>query len=417
MVMLRLGQRIRTRGPNPNLVETTGAPMGVWQLRTPQGATVTNDTALGVSAFFRGVQLIASLVGGLPIHVFREKADGTSESLKTPGTYYLRRRPNVEMTKQTLWEHLVADEVRGNAFIWVDKDEERASIDPIGIWYIDRRRVAVGRSSSGRKVYLIDDKWAMIDYKEGGEIIHIPNWGDGLVGYDVVKVARTALSLGMTAEEYAANYFDQNDVPPGYLSSTQILSPEESDEIEERWHARRAGTKNQRRIAVISGGSTFTSLNTEPEKAQMQELRQFQGEEVARFLGIPPHMLGFTEKVTSWGQGIAEQTLGFVRFTVQSHVNRFEEATNDALLMREQTDRYVKFAMEGLLRGTTLQRFQAYKLADWMTTNEKRGFEDLPPKKGGDELPVPSTMIPIEDLGSNFEQPPVPPQRQPAEEE
>lgn len=404
MVMLRLGQRIRTRGPNPNLVETTGTPMGAWQVRTPSGATVTDDSALGVAAFFRGVQLIASLVGGLPIHVLQERQDGASESVTTPGTYYLRRRPNVEMGKQTFWEHAAADEVRGNAFIWVDKDEERASVDPIGIWYIDRRRMAVGRARSGRKVYLLDNTIAMIDYREGGEIIHIPNWGDGLTGYDLVKVMRNALSLNMTAEEYASSFFDQNDVPPGYLSTAQILTPEESDEIEERWHARRAGTKNQRRIAVVSGGATFNALNANPEDAQMQELRQFQGEDVARFLGIPPHMLGYTEKITSFGAGIAEQTLGFVRFTMQAHVNRFENAIDDALLMREQTRRYVKLAMEGLLRGTTLQRYQAYKLADWMTPDEKRKLEDLPPIPGGDVLPVPSTMIPLDDLGTNFEQ-------------
>ena len=155
---------------------------------------------------------------------------------------------------------------------------------------------------------------------------------------------------------------------------------------------------------MLSHGAKFQQITLDPEKTQMQELRQFQGEEVARLLGIPPHLLGFTEKVTSWGAGIAEQSRGFFVFTLQAHINRFEQAINDALLVRELTDRYVKFDVDGILRGTPLQRAQVHALGfgRWLVPNDIRRDEDLPPIEGGDTLAVPSNLIPIEDLGSNF---------------
>jgi HK97 family phage portal protein len=398
MVMSSISRRIRRSGANPTLNQ--GRDWGWWDSRSKTGTRVNDESALGVSAYFRGIKLISETIAGLPLHVYEKQADGTNVESQTPETAYLWLRPNIEMTRQSLWEHVIADEVRGNGFIWVDKNRFG---DPLAIWYIDRRRVQVGRASSGQKVYLVDNELAMIDFKDGGEIVHIPNWGNGLVGYDLVKVMKEAIALGLTAEEYASKFFSEDGVPPGILTTDQTLNKAESDRIAKSW-SEQAARHEWRRIRVLSNGAKFQQTALDPEEAQMSEVRGFQGEEVARFLGIPPHMLGFTEKVTSWGAGIAEQKNGFLVFTLQSHINRHEQAVNDALLVRELTRRYMKLDTGGLLRGTTLQRYQAYALgyARWLTPNDIRRDEDLPPLEGGDILPAASNLIPIDQMGMNM---------------
>lgn len=408
MVLDSLTQRARRRGQNPLFGDDSLIGWRFWDMRSVSGATVTDESALSLTAFYRGVKLIAETIAGLPVHVYERGSDGTSMPVEDALVGYLTRRPNDEMTRQTVWEHVIADEVRGNGYLWVDSNRNG---QPAALWPIDRRRVRPGRTRDGQKVYEVEvpsgEPVVMVDFKMGGEMLHIPNWGvNGLMGFDPVKIAREAIALGLSAEEYAARFFSQDGTPAGVLTSDQPLTPDESDRIAERWQKRQAGTRNARRIAVLGHGAKFQPVSAEPEKAQMQQLRSFQGEEIARLLGIPPHMLGFTEKVTSWGSGIAEQARGFVVFTLQAHINRVEQAINDALLVRELTGRFVKLDTGGLLRGTTLQRYQAYALGygRWLTPNDIRRDEDLPPIDGGDVLPAASNLVPIEDLGANFRQ-------------
>lgn len=399
MVMDSLTRRIRRSGSNPSLRQDMRWPF--WSFRSTTGATVTDESALGLVAFYRGVKMIGEAVGTMPLHVYQTDADGTRTENTEADTAYLRVRPNIEMSRATLWTHVVADMVRGNGFIWVDKN--RLGL-PAAIWYLDRRRVRVGRTSSGQKIYEVDSSEPMIDYRDGGEIVHFPNWGDGLMGYDIVRLAADAIALGLSAQEYAAKFFANDGVPPGYLSTDKSLTTEESDRISAAWQRR----VQSRRIPVLSGGAKFATAQTEPEKAQMMTLRSFQTEEIATLLGIPPHMLGRTEKVTSWGAGIAEQGRGFVTFTLLSYIVGLEQAIDGSLLTRELTGRFCKFDPDGLMRGTLLQRYQAYTYGygRWLTPNDIRRMEDMEPVEGGDVLPAPSNMIPVEQLGNNFAEQP-----------
>lgn len=392
-VLGNLIRSIRKTGDNPALKESLAN--WSWPFKSLTGATVNDQTALSLTAFYRGVSLIASTVAGLPLHIHQENNDGTNEQIKTSDTMYLWRRPNPEMTKQTFWERVVADEVRGNAFIFVEKNGQGGVQY---LWHIERQRVKVGRTSSGMKVYEIDEYQPMLDYKEGGEIVHIPNWGDGLVGYDPVKVAVQAIALGLSAEEYAARYFGQGMAPPGILSSDMTLSPEDSDDMATRFALKYGGTQNVGKPVVLGKGAKFQQLAVDPEKAQMDVLRRFQVAEIARLLGIPPHLLGDVERSTSWGSGIAEQGQGFVTYTLNPHTTRIEQAIDDALLVRELTNRYCNFDPGGLLRGNLLQQYQAHVLGwgRFLTTNEIRKDLNLPPVPGGDVLMQPSNMAPID---------------------
>lgn len=420
MVLDRIRQRIRSSGPNPAL---TSSPQSYWPFpmrfvsgpdywpnKSASGVTITSDTALSLSAVYASVRLLATTAAGLPIHVYEEQIDGASTPLRSIDTQYLWGDPNNEMTAQTFWETVFGHEVlEGDAFIFVTKNgrdnvalEDKAQPGDVwGLWYIEPWRVRVGRTSDFRKVYEVDGEEVMFDFRAGGEIVHIPNWArSSLRGVSPLNMARQAISLGVAAQDYADRFFSQDSTPRGVLTTEQDLTQIQADMLAARWDARNAGLGNAHRTSVLGKGATFEAISVNPDDAQLLEERRFQLSDIARFFGIPPHMLGDTERSTSWGTGIEEQTRGFLTYTLQAHINRIEQAIDSALLKRSKTNRYVKFELGGLLRPNLLQRYQAHALGygRWLTANNIRRLEDLPDIDGGDELLTMTNMIPVEQL-------------------
>lgn len=398
-------RRVRTTGENP---ATSRYPNWTFASRSNTGRVYSDEAALSLTAVYDCVRLISTVAGGLPLHVFEKQEDGSSREIETSDTAYLWSRPNVEQTMQTFWETVYGHEAMGDSFLFVDKNFLGLPADE-GLWYVEpwrvrvgRLREAVGRIPARTKIYEIDNELPMIDYRQGGEIVHIPNWGRStLRGLNPLSVAAQAVDLGLSAEEYAARFFSENSVPPGIISSEQDLSPEQAAKLAAQWQAGGAGLANLHRTRVLSNGAKFQQISISPEESQLLEERKFQVSEIARLFGIPPHLVGDVERSTSWGSGIEEQTLGWLSFGLTSHIKRFEQAINDALLVRQLTRRYVKFDLRGLLRGTTLRRYQAYKLADWMTDDEKRELEDMAPlpNGAGAKLLKQVNMAPVENLG------------------
>lgn len=397
-------QRLRTSGKNI-VTDRRVAPLWPWSgERTTSGAVVSEDTALALTSVYRATILIASSAGGLPIKVYNEVDEDNRQRVKTPSTAFVWRRPNLEMTKVMHWEQAFAHEVlNGNCFLFVEKNEWDGS--PVSLWPIAPRRVRVGRTKSGQKVYEVDGEDPMIDYRQGGEIVHIPNVSlDGLIGLSPIQQGRQAVGLAASAEDYAARFYSGDATPRGVLTSEQELTDEESDRILARWLARygtAVGAARTNRIAVLSKGAKFQPIQINPEDAQLLESRKYSVAEIARLFGVPPHMLYDVTNSTTWGSGLEEQSRGYVTYTLASHLTRFEQAIDDALLTRELTDNYVKFDTAGLLRGNLLQRYQAHALGygRWLATNDIRRMEELPPVEGGDDVFAATNLVPIERLG------------------
>jgi HK97 family phage portal protein len=388
-------RRIRTNGRNPATTREFSSSWLPWNGRSHTGMTVTNEKALGLTAAYRGVTLIASLIASLPIDIYEKRA-GQRVDVAGPSNSTLWARPNPEMTRQTFWEAVVGQEVLGNGFIFVDKDSDPVNPD---LWPLEAERVRVGRLKNGTKVYEVDNELPMVDYRAGGEIIHIPNWSkNGLVGYNPFTVGAESLAIGLSAQEYAARFYSQADAPPGYLTSDQVLTEAQAEQIGNRWNRLRAGLGRAHRAAVLGGGAKFLTTGFDPESSQLYEARKFGVVEVARLLGLPPHLLADVERSTSWGAGIEEQNNGLLVYTVSAHITRHEQAVDDDLLVREVSGRFMKFNLGALQRTNMLQRYQAYRLATFMTENEKRAKEDLPPMDGGDQLLAMTNLAPIDKL-------------------
>lgn len=354
------------------------------------GVVVTEKTAFQMPAVYRAVSLLAGTTASLPLHAYRDKGD-VRERITRPS---IIDSPHPDMT---LFEWIELSLVHaltwGNTYYLKVKDGAGIVRE---LWPLLPSRVRPGRTSDGTKVYALDarnigagqpaDVVALEDaypYTDD-EILHVPAMGyDGVAGLSPIACARQGIGVALAAEKTAARLFGSGNLKSGILKTEQKLTTAQADQVKAQWKAKNSGVDNAHDIAVMGAGVSFEEISFPPEDVQFIESRRFQIDEIARIYGIPPHMLFQTDRSTSWGSGIEQQTIGLVVFTLRPWLTRFEHRWS-RLLPRPD---YVKFAVEGLLRGDAAARSAFYK-AMWeigaFSTNDIRRLEDQAPVDGGD---------------------------------
>lgn len=347
---------------------------------TNAGVSVSETGSLGLPAVWRAVNLIAATIASLPLHAYR--SDGPVRvQVNTGQAASLLAAPHPDMTPFELWEMVLAHQLLwGNAYLRKLRNGLGQTAE---LWPIHPARVKAGRTSeTGVKVYAIDGGR---EVHTDETILHLPGFGyDGICGVSPVRVARQGLGLALAAEEYGAKLFGSGSLATGILQTEQRLKPEQADALQQRWAAKRSGMSSAHQTIVLDSGAKFQQLSIPPEDAQFLQSRSFQVSEVARIFGIPPHMLMDTDKSTSWGTGIEQQTIGFVVFTLRPWLTRIEQRLT--AMLRPQAV-YAHYAVEGLLRGDAAARASFYNTL-WnlgaLSTNEIRALEERPPVDGGD---------------------------------
>ena len=357
------------------------------------GIPVNETTAFGMPAVYRAVALLAGTVASLPLHPYRDK-DGVREPVR--GGVSLVREPHPDLTRfEWLELSMLHNLAWGNTYFRMLRDQGGTVRE---LWPLEPSRVRAGRASTGEKVYAVDCKdrrdvpWTpgtsvyddeVLPFTDR-EILHVPGMGyDGIVGMSPIACARQGIGLALAAERYGAKLFGSGNLMTGILKTEQKLTQDQADGVKARWKAKHSGPDSAHDIAVLGSGVSFESISFPPEDTQFIESRRFQIDEIARIYGIPPHMLFQTDRSTSWGTGIEQQTIGLVVFTLRPWLTRFEQRLS-RLLPQPQ---YVKFSVEGLLRGDSQQRADFYTRM-WnigaYSTNDIRRLEDQPPVEGGD---------------------------------
>lgn len=394
--MTVLGRMLERRAANVAVLPQGGAanPSGIMQTSggivflTPEtdGPPVTHQTAPNVIAFYRACRIIAATCGAFPIGVFEPGDNGEPVPVKLRIDEFIWGMPNPEMFPMQLYElvfgHLAS---AGNAYLYCPFGNDTL---PSEMWPVMPHRVKVGRAKNGTKVFLIDDRIPMVDISSGGEMLHIPGYGyDGMLGYNPIVIAARALGIAMSSDEYALRMFVDGSPPGGIIQTDQRLDDDQAEALRKRWEEYHRGIRNSHRVAILDSGGKYATVSIDPQTAQLLESRKFGVTEVARLMGIPPYLLADVEKSTSWGTGIEMQARGLSTFTLAEYVTRLEQAFTYKLLAG--VPRYVKMNMNGMLRGSRLERYQAYGLAIQhriMNPNEARAEEGLPRYDGGDEF-------------------------------
>ena len=272
-------------------------------------------------------------------------------------------------------------------------------------------RMTVDRDSNGRLYYKYRKSNDDAPTMESGvvslapsDVLHVPGLGfDGLVGYSPIAMAKNAIGLAIAAEEYGSKFYANGAAPSGVLEHPGTLK--DPTRVRDSWNSTFGGSSNSHKVAVLEEGMKYTPISISPNEAQFLETRKFQINEIARIFRVPPHMVGDLEK--SSFSNIEQQSLEFVKYTLDPWVIRWEQALYRTLLSEEEKKSYFfKFNVEGLLRGDYQSRMQGYATArqnGWMSANDIRELEDLdriPAELGGDLYLINGNMLPLESAGA-----------------
>ena len=405
-ILERLGLK-RQRGEPKNKYE--GNDFSLLFGRTTSGKTVNERTALQTTAVYACVRILSETIASLPLHVYRYTEGGKTKDTEHALYTLLHDEPNPDMTsfvfRETLMSHLL---IWGNAYSQILRDR---SGQVIGLYPLLPDQMRVHRSEKGKLFYVYNryeednpnfqEKGSIVLSQE--EVLHIPGLGfDGLIGYSPIALAKNAVGMTLACEEYGASFFGNGANPGGVLEHPGILK--DPAKVRDSWHAVYLGTRNAHKVAVLEEGMSYKQIGIPPEEAQFLETRKFQINEIARLFRIPPHMVGDLEK--SSFSNIEQQSLEFVKYTLDPWVVRFEQALKKSLLLpEEKKTHFIKFNVDGLLRGDYQSRMNGYAIGrqnGWLSTNDIRELEELnpiPPEEGGDLYLINGNMTKLKDAG------------------
>ena len=374
------------------------------------GKAVTERSAMQMTAVYSCVRILAEAIAGLPLHLYTYKGDGGKEkAIGHPLYLLLHDEPNPEMSsfvfRETLMTHLL---LWGNAYAQIIRNGKG---EVVALYPLMPNRMTVDRDSSGQLFYSYQMNNTDAPTMQTGtvtlkpsDVLHIPGLGfDGLVGYSPIAMAKNAIGLAIATEEYGAKFFANGATPGGLLEYPGTVK--DPDRVRDSWNKGFSGSQNAGKVAILEEGMKYTPISIAPEQAQFLETRKFQINEIARIFRVPPHMIGDLEK--SSFSNIEQQSLEFVKYTLDPWVVRWEQSLSRALFTPDEKKRYFfKFNVEGLLRGDYQSRMNGYATArqnGWMSANDIRELENLdriPAEDGGDLYLINGNMLPLVHAGA-----------------
>lgn len=378
--------------------------------RTTSGKPVNERTAMQTTAVYACVRILAEAVASLPLHVYEYQDDGGKKLVHEHPLYYLLHdEPNPEMTsfvfRETLMSHLL---IWGNAYAQIIRD---GAGRVLGLYPLLPDKMEVQRDDRGNIYYVYSrnsDENPM--FKEYGniklkaeDVLHIPGLGfDGLIGYSPIAMAKNAVGMTLACEEYGASFFANGANPGGVLEHPGVLK--DPSKVRESWNSVYRGVNNAHKIAVLEEGMKYQQIGIPPEEAQFLETRKFQINEIARLYRIPPHMVGDLDK--SSFSNIEQQSLEFVKYTLDPWVIRWEQSLQRSLLLPGEKGKYfIKLNVDGLLRGDYQSRMNGYAVGrqnGWFSANDIREMENMnpiPDEEGGNLYLVNGAMTKLADAG------------------
>lgn len=370
---------------------------------TAAGMPVTLGTSMSLSAVWACVRIVSAAVASTPLHVYRGIRSQDREPV--PG-HALERvlclRPNKYMTAATFWRYLMTSKVLlGNGYAHIMRDRNGT---PYGLYPIDPRNVSVYYAwelgmdqkygmEKNRRLYYVTWPDGTFQLYDQDDIFHVPNVGfNGLVGMSTIRAAAQTIGLGLAAEQASSSFYENGMVSQlAFTYPTPLKKPEVVENLIKMYKERYMGAKNYNMPLFLTEGGDVKTLTMSASDAQLIESRRFSVTEICRFFGVPPVMIGESEKTTSFGSGVEQMARWFVTFTLSDHYVAIEQEL-EAKLFR-MSPCFSEFDESELTRGDTKTRGDYYKIArgsmqepGFMTINEIRAAEGLPPVPEGDKL-------------------------------
>lgn len=379
---------------------TTGTFWQEWMGMSSSGKVVSADKAIHLSAVWACVRLLSESVSTLPLKIYERQPDGSRKpATNHPAYQVLCRRPNLEMTPSRFMLMLVASIcLRGNAFV----EKKMIGNRLVSLVPLLPQNMVVKRLDNGSLEYTYTES-ATSRVIPAKNIMHIRGFGlDGVCGMMPMMAGRDVIGSAMAVEESAAKIFENGLQCSGFLSADGALNEEQRERLR-GYMAKFIGSRNAGKIMVVEGGLKYQSVTMNPEAAQMLESRAFSIEEICRWFRVPPFMVGHADKQSSWASSVEGMNLQFLTNTLRPLLVNIEQEISRCLLDGDE-DLFAEFSVEGLLRADSAGRAAYYTTAlqnGWMSRNDVRRLENMPPIEGGDIYTVQLNLTPLEDLKKN----------------
>jgi HK97 family phage portal protein len=382
---------------------------------SPAGVDVNADTAIRMSTVYACVRLLGDTIGSLPLSAYVRRG---RQRISYAAVYGSQpewvSRPNPDTTRLEFYEQVVTSlNLHGNAFILTVRDELG---DVMELYCINPQNVRIRRPSPDSEIYYevtigLSSENSLYDGLQSSagatktmvltkrEMLHIPLFRlpGQLLGLGPIGAARITLGSAMAAEVYAASYFGNAANPGGVIESPGELTEEQITDIARNWNLSHTGPYRAGKLGVLTGGASFKPLTLNAADAQLLEVRRFGVEEIARLFRVPISLLGHPVAGAMSFASVEAQNLSFVQHSLRPLLERIEQALSPLL---PEPDGFIKFNLDALLRGTTLERYEAYTKGlneGFLSINDVHASEDMAPVADGDQYRVPLQNIDLTD--------------------
>lgn len=358
------------------------------------GPTVDEKTALRISAVYAGVDLLAGALSSIEIPIFQRGKDAR-ERVDHPYYWLLNEEPNAEVSAAVFWEYFWASRCfHGDAFAEIKRPSFRTSAVSELVNHHPLRVEPFRDTATRRLFYRIHPEVGAPYVVPPEDMLHVPSLGfDGLRSPSpITYAARQAVATALSANEYNGRFFTNGARPDFALTMPGNITKDQAELLRATWAENHQGVNRSHLPAVLTGGMEVKPLTLSAQDSQILAVLGWETEEIARVLGVPPHMIGKTDKTSSWGSGVENMGRGFAKFTLWRSIVKCKQEINRKFWpLREKY--FADFDLSDIERGDLKSENEAMRIAlgragepGWMTQNEVRRKKNLPPVAGGDKL-------------------------------
>lgn len=362
------------------------------------GVNVDEHTADSFSAYFSGVQLISNTIAMLPLECCKKTSKGLVVDEEHRITVLFRDGPNPILSPFDLTQMMQSHSITwGNGYAQIKRAGKNGPVE--ALWQLMPSQMESNWEDDGRKTHKFQamHPGEKTQIYEDMDILQLPGAGyDGLAGVSVVHYAEESLGLGLAAERYGASHFGNNAVPGGVIQHPMDLTDTAEERVAEEFEKKLKGPSRTRRIVVLDEGMKYIPIGIPPEDSQFLQTREFQVQEIARWLRIPPHMLYYMLSATN--SNVEQQSLEFLVYTLGPWLSKWcNEVRRKLLTQAEWKTHVIRFNLEPLLKMDAKSRFEIYNTGRNLgvyTLNDILAREGLPLMDDvlGNQHIVPSTM-------------------------
>jgi HK97 family phage portal protein len=359
-------------------------------LTSQSGVAMNQDEALKLNAVYACVRLIADSIATLPVDTYF-RIDGARRPFRPRPAWI--EMPEVGVSRATHFQQVLFSLlIDGNAFVNILRDDQGIA----GLSVLNPRLVEVRRDRVTRRPeYVIDNGRFTLPHDE---VIHLTEMlmpGE-LRGRSRIDMLRETLALGKALDSFAQLWFGQGSQVGGIIEFPGNLTREQAKDLVDTFESKHKSVRKAHRPGVLFGGAKYVKTTSEPNESQFLESREFQIEEIARAFRIPPAMISVTKPGAMSYASVEQNGINLVTYTLRPYLEKIEQEYSNRLLPGEA---FMKFTVDGLLRGDQQSRYAAHASAlvnGWASINEIRRMEDMPPVDGGDTFRVPLANIDLD---------------------